>query len=374
MHRLQNRRKVLQRTAAYASAVAVSGVSRSSNAQTLLNTDRPVIAFAYVGPIGQFGWTYSHDLARRNVQRIFEGKVETFYMERIPVGPQSVRAFEHFIEKTRPALVVATTYGFRDAVSVLSQKYPNVRFEHCTGSETAPNVRAYAAKTWESAYLAGALAAHMSRSSKLGVLGSFLMPEVVRNINAFTLGARHVDPRVKVRLRWAESWFDPPLETSLTAALIRDGADVIFTTTNSDGPLRAAEQAGALAFGIDSDMTSVSPGSHLASAVIDWTPYYKKAILDLLNGSWREDSVDWGLSEGIVDLAALSSKVPESVKREVSGLKARLITNQTRVWAGPIRSTGNRLVVGEGDRLSDRSLDSMDWFVDGIDGLKPSQN
>jgi simple sugar transport system substrate-binding protein len=364
MHRI-NRRNVL----AALPALAVGATTSSVAAQPVVR-GAPLMAFAYVGTVGKFGWNYAHERARRHIAAEFRRSIETTSFENVPEGLAAIPYFRRMIEGGAQS-IVATTYGFRDAVLKLASEFPSVRFEHCTGLESRSNVHLYAAKTWESAFLAGALAAEATRSGVLGVLGSVPIPEVIRCINAFTLGAKRLAPDIEVRLRWVEAWWDPELESANTAALVRDGADCIFPTTNSDQPLLTASKLKARAFGVDSDMSEIGGRAHLASAVIDWTPYYRTVARDLTAASQESQPVYWGLETGTVDLAGIASDVRSASRAKIASLKERLITGQDSVWEGPIRSRDGRYVAEEGQRLSAHQVEQMNWLVAGVTGLLP---
>ena len=191
----------------------------------------------------------------------------------------------------------------------------DVKFEHATGYKTAPNLRTYDSRTYEGAYMAGVIAGGMTKTNTLGVVASIPIPEVIRNIDSFTLGAQSVNPKVTTRVVWVNKWFDPPKESEGALALMNDGADVLMQNTDSSAVLQAAEKAGKYAFGWDSDMSKYGPTAHLGSAVINWAPYYKKATKDALDGTWKTGQVWWGVKEGAIDLVSVSPKVPAAVKK-----------------------------------------------------------
>jgi basic membrane protein A len=186
-----------------------------------------------------------------------------------------------------------------------------VKFEHATGYKTAANLRTYDSRTYEGAYMAGVIAGKMTKSNTLGVVGSMPIPEVIRNINSFTLGAQSVNPKVKTKVVWVNSWGNPPKETEAATALINGGADVLFQNTDSSAVLQTAEKMGKRAFGWDSDMTAYGPKAHLGSAIINWGPYYVKAVGDALDGKWSTGQAWWGVKEGAIDMVSVAADVPD---------------------------------------------------------------
>jgi basic membrane protein A len=243
------------------------------------------IAFAYVGPVGDGGWTYAHDNGRKAVQKEFGDKIVTSFVEKVPESADAERVIRDMAAQGNK-LIFGTTFGYMEPMLKVAGDTKDVKFEHATGYKTADNMRTYDSRTYEGAYMAGVIAGKMSKTGTLGVVGSVPIPEVVRNINSFTLGAQSVNPKVKTKVVWVNEWFNPPKETEAATALINGGADVLFQNTDSSAVLQTAEKMGKRAFGWDSDMTAYGPKAHLASAVINWGPYYIKAVGDALDGKW----------------------------------------------------------------------------------------
>ena len=235
------------------------------------------IAFAYVGPVGDGGWTYAHDNGRKAVEKEFGDKVITSFVEKVPESADAERVIRDMAGQGNK-LIFGTTFGYMEPMLKAANDLKDVKFEHATGYKTAENMRTYDSRTYEGAYMAGVIAGKMSKSGTLGVVGSVAIPEVVRNINSFTLGAQSVNPKITTKVVWVNEWFNPPKETEAATALINGGADVLFQNTDSPAVLKTAQEKGKRAFGWDSDMTAYGPKAHLASAVINWTPYYTKAV------------------------------------------------------------------------------------------------
>src|SRR5512136_2802592 len=243
------------------------------------------VGFIYVGPVGDAGWTFAHDLGRKALEAKYGDKVKTTYVEKVAEGPDAERVIRDLVAQGNK-VIFATSFGFGDSMEKVAKDHPEVKFEHATGFKTAPNLRNYEGRFYEDAYLAGVLAGAMTKSNVIGFVGSFPIPEVLRNINAFTLGARSVNPKAKTKVVWVSAWFDPPKETEAAMSLIDQGADVLLQNTDSTAVLQAAEKRGKYAFGWDSDMSAVAPKAHLGSCVLNWGVYYEKAVAEVLAKTW----------------------------------------------------------------------------------------
>jgi simple sugar transport system substrate-binding protein len=220
--------------------------------------------------------------------------------------------------------------------------------------------------------MAGVVAGAMTKSNVLGVVASIPIPEVIRNVDSFTLGAQSVNPKVSTKVVWVNKWFDPPKEGEAAQTLINQGADVLMQNTDSSAVLQTAEKAGKWGFGWDSDMSKYGPGAHLASAVIDWAPYYKKAVKDALEGTWKSGQSWWGVKEGAIDLVSLSDKIPEETKKKVETVKAGLKDGSFVIWKGPISDNAGKEVVKAGESADDKFMLGINFYVKGVQGKVPS--
>lgn len=330
------------------------------------------VAFAYIGPVGDGGWSFAHDQARQKLQAEFGDKIQTSYVESVPEGPDAERVLRDMVGQGNK-LIFGTTFGYMDVMQKLGEEFPDVRFEHATGYKTRDNVRTYDSRTYQGAYLAGIIAGGMSKSGVLGVVGSVPIPEVIRNINSFTLGAQTVNPNIKTRVVWVNEWFSPPKETEAATSLINGGVDVLFQNTDSPAVLKTAEEKGARAFGWDSDMTAYGPKAHLGSAVIDWLPYYSKATKDVLDGTWTTGQSWWGVKEGAVDLVGMAEDVPAELKAKVDAAKAGLKDGSLVLWKGPIVDNAGKTVLEAETVADDKFLTSIDFFVKGVEGQVPGK-
>jgi basic membrane protein A and related proteins len=330
------------------------------------------IAFVYVGPVGDGGWTFAHDNARKAVEAEFGGKVKTSIVESIKEGPDSERVIRDLVQQGNK-MVFATSFGYMEPMLKVAGTSAGTKFEHATGYKTAENLRTYDSRTYEGAYLAGIIAGKMTKTNVLGVVASIQIPEVIRNINSYTLGAQSVNPKIKTKVIWVGDWFAPPKETEAATALINQGADVLMQNTDSSAVLQTAEKMGKMAFGWDSDMTKYGPGAHLASAVINWAPYYKKATKDLLENTWKTEQTWWGVKEGAIDIVSISDKVPADVKAFVEQKKAGLRDGSFSIWKGPIVGQDGKEVLAKDVVADDKFLGGITFYVKGVDSKMPEK-
>ncbi|NBD21585.1 BMP family ABC transporter substrate-binding protein [Aquabacterium fontiphilum] len=367
--------------AAVAAAAALAGcgkkeaepaaASAPSEAPAAATAEPLKIAFAYVGPVGDAGWTFAHDQGRKAIEAEFGNKVVTSYVEKVPEGPEAERVIRDLVGQGN-TLIFGTTFGYMEPMLKVAADNPNVKFEHATGYKTAANMRTYDSRTYEGAYMAGVIAGAMTKSNTLGVVGSIPIPEVIRNINSFTLGAQSVNPNIKTRVVWVNSWFDPPKEAEGAQSLLNQGADVLFQNTDSAAVLQTAEKAGKYAFGWDSDMRLFGPKAHLGSAIINWGPYYVKATRDALEGTWSTGGVWWGVKEGAIDLVSISDAVPADIKAKVETIKAGLKEGTYNIWKGPIVGQDGKEVLAKDVVADDKFLGGINFYVKGVEGSIPS--
>ena len=329
------------------------------------------IAFAYVGPVGDGGWTFAHDNARKALEKEFGDKIVTSFVEKVPEAADAERVFRDMASQGN-TLVFGTTFGYMEPMLKVAADLPNVKFEHATGYKQAPNMRTYDSRTYEGAYMAGVIAGGMTKTNTLGVVGSIPIPEVIRNINSFTLGAQSVNPKITTKVVWVNEWFNPPKETEAAQSLINGGADVLMQNTDSSAVLQTAGKAGKYAFGWDSDMTAYAPAAHLASSIINWAPYYKKATQDALAGTWSGGGGSWwGVKEGAIDIVSISDKVPAEIKAKVETVKAGLKDGSFVIWKGPIVGNDGKEMVAAGTNADDKFMGGINFFVKGVEGKVP---
>ena len=329
------------------------------------------VAFAYVGPVGDGGWTFAHDNGRKEVEKTYGDKVVTSFVEKVPESADAERVIRDMAAQGNK-LIFGTTFGYMEPMLKVAADNKGVNFEHATGYKTADNMRTYDSRTYEGAYMAGVIAGKMSKSGTVGVVGSVPIPEVVRNINSFTLGAQSVNPKIKTKVVWVNEWFNPPKETEAATALINGGADILFQNTDSSAVLQTAEKMGKRAFGWDSDMTAYGPKAHLASAVINWGPYYVKAVGEALEGKWTGGTRSWwGVKEGAIDIVSIAADVPEDTKKKIEEVKAGLRDGSFSIWKGPIMDNTGKVLIAKDTVADDKFLGGLKTYVKGVEGKVP---
>ena len=330
-------------------------------------------AWVYVGPVGDAGWTYAQDLGRKAVEAEYGDKVVTSFVEKVPEGADAERVIRDLAVQGNK-VIFATSFGFMEPMVKVAADFPDVKFEHATGYKTSANMRVYDAKFYEDAFLAGVIAGKMTKTNTLGFVASFPIPEVLRNINAYTLGAQSVNPKVKTKVVWVNTWFDPPKESEAATTLMNGGADVLLQNTDSSAVLQTAEKNGKFAFGWDSDMSAVAPNAHLASCIADWGPYYIKAVKEVMDGSWTTGREVWGVKEGLNKLVKISDKVPADVKEQVEKLTAGLKDGSFAAFTGPLLDNSGKERLPKGEVASQEWLDKVDFYVKGVEGKVPAGN
>jgi simple sugar transport system substrate-binding protein len=331
------------------------------------------VAFAYVGPVGDGGWSFAHDRGRKEMEAALGGKVKTTYVESVPENADAERVLRDLAAQGNQ-VIFGTTFGYMETMMRLAKEFPEVRWEHATGFKSAANLRPYDVRAYEGAYLAGIIAGKMTRTDTLGFVASIAIPEVVRNINAFTLGAQSVNPSVRTKVVWINKWFDPGRESEAAQSLINGGADVLLQNTDSSAPLQVAEKAGKYGFGWDSDMKSYGPKAHLGSSILNWAPYYTKAVRQVLDGSWKVEPNWWGIKEGAVDLVNIADVVPEDVKALVQEKKKAIADGTFRIWKGPMITSDDKEVLSTGAVGDDKFISSIMFYVKGVEGKVPTGN
>ncbi len=327
--------------------------------------DHARAAFVYVGPIGDHGWTYRHDVGRRDVEAALGDRVTTTYVESVSEGPDAERVIRQLAADGND-IVFTTSFGFMNPTIRVAQQFPDVKFEHCTGYQTAPNVAVYNGRFHEGRAVIGTIAGHMSESGIVGYIGSFPIPEVVMGINAFTLAARKINPDIETRVIWVNSWYDPGREAEAAATLIDQGADIISQHTDSPAALQVAEERGVYAFGQASDMQAFAPNAQLTSIIDDWGPYYIERCQAILDGTWETHMVWDGLAKGKVVIAPYNPVIPESVVADAEAVRTGIIDGTVHPFTGPIYDQAGALRVPEGETIGDEILAAMDWYVKGV--------
>lgn len=353
------RRDFVLGTAVTAGALAFAG-PRAFGAEPLK------VGFVYVGPIGDFGWTHAHDVARKAVEAAFGDKVKTTFVENVSEGPDAERVIRQ-LAASGHALIFTTSFGFMNPTIRVAEQFPKVKFEHATGFQRADNVSIYNARFHEGRAVIGTIAGHMSKSGVVGYIGSFPIPEVVMGINALTLAAQKVRPDIRTKVVWVNSWIDPGKEGDAAKALIDQGIDIISQHTDSPAPLQVAERRGVYGFGQAMDMRAFAPRAQLTSIIDDWSSYYIQRVEAILDGTWKSSDIWWGLKEGMVKIAPYGDAVPAEVRKAADTVKEGIIAGTLHPFTGPIKNQAGELKVADGKTMSDEDLLKMDWYVWGVE-------
>ncbi|MEA1971730.1 MAG: BMP family ABC transporter substrate-binding protein [Candidatus Cloacimonadota bacterium] len=353
-------------------AILILGLVASCGTKKAKDKDAEKLTagFVYVGPVEDAGWTKSHDDGRLAMETLdFIG--ETKYVESVPEGAEATRVITELAESGCD-MIFTTSFGYMDPTLEVAAKYPDVKFLHATGYKKSENSTNYMGRMYQSKYLAGIVAAKMSKSGKAGYVAPFPIPEVVRLINAFTLGMQSVNPDATVQVLWTNSWFDPVHEKEAANTMIADGCDVITQGADSAGPQEAAEDAGIYSIGYDSDMAIYAPTAHLTAAVWHWDIYYKDVAKKVNDGTWTNEPIWWGIETGISGLSPYNKAVPQDVRDLVAKTKAEIIANDN-IFTGPLTDNKGELKVKEGEKMSDGDKLSIQWFVAGVKGKVPEK-
>jgi basic membrane protein A len=327
------------------------------------------VGFLYIGPPGDHGWTFQHDEARKFLEENVDG-IETIALDSVPEA-NSGPAIDQLVSQGAN-MIFATSFGYGDTVLQKAEQYPDVTFEHATGLARADNVSTYFVSHWQPAYLLGVIAGQMTTSNKLGYVASFPIPEIIRDVNAYTLGARSVNPDATVQVVFINTWFDPPTEKQAARSLIDSGADVLFGITDSPSVLEeAAEHEAVYASTWNSDMTSFGPSAFLSAIVLTWGPYYVDRVQQAMDGSWESQDY-WGtMGEEVVSLAPYGESVPEDVRAQVDEMVAGFKDGSFQPFVGPVRDQSGVERIAEGEEISFEQFVTWDWFVEGVDGTLP---
>ena len=354
-------------------AIAVAGAAVLSLG--LLGASRAAeplkIAFVYVSPVGDAGWTYQHDIGRKEMAAALGEAVKTSFVESVNEGADAERVIRELAQGGNK-LIFTTSFGFMNPTLKVAQQFPDVDFEHATGYKRAKNVGTYSARFYEARYLTGIVAGKMTKSNVLGYVAAFPIPEVVQGIDAYTLGARSVNPKVQVKVIWTSSWYDPGKEREASDALVAQGADVLTHHTDSTAVVQAAEAKHVWAIAYHSDMTKYGPHAELTAATHHWGQYYIREAKAVLSGTWKSDDVWGGIKDNMVGLAPFNAAVPQEVIGLVDAKKSAIVAGAFYPFQGPINDNDGQLKVPAGTHMSDEEILKLNWYVDGVQGKLPA--
>lgn len=330
------------------------------------------VGFIYVGPVGDHGWTYRHDVGRQAVADHFGDAVETTYVENVAEGADAERVIRQLAAGGHD-IIFTTSFGFMNPTVNVAQQFPDVYFEHATGYIQADNLSTYAARFYEGRMVAGHIAGRMTETNVIGYIASFPIPEVIRGINAFMLAAQAVNPDVTVKVIWANTWYDPGKEADAARALIDQGADMMVQHTDSPAPLQVAQERGIYGFGQASDMVNFAPQAQLTALVDNWDQYYIDRVQAVIDGTWTSTDTWGGMDSGMVELSPFNAEaIPADVLAEAEAMAAAIEAHEVHPFTGPIYNQDGELMIAEGEVAPDEMLLGMDWYVQGIDDQLPN--
>lgn len=324
--------------------------------------------FIYVGPIGDFGWSYQHDQGRLDVEKKLG--VETAYLESVPEGADAERAIERFA-RSGCNIIFTTSFGYMDPTNKIAGKFPDVKFEHATGyKRDHPNVSTYSSKFYEGRYIQGQIAAKVSKTGVAGYIASFPIPEVVRGINAFILGAQSVNPDFSLKVVWVNTWFDPGKESDAAKTLIDQGVDIVTQHTDSTAPMQVAAERGIKAFGQASDMINFGKDTQLTAIIDDWAPYYVERVKAVMDGNWQQQDVWHGMDHGNVVMAPYTN-MADDVAAMAKATEDKITSGELKVFTGPITKQDGSAWLKEGETADIGTLLGMNFYVQGVDDQLP---
>jgi basic membrane protein A len=327
----------------------------------------PRVAFVYLGPPGDAGWTYQHDLGRKYMEE--QLGIKSDVVENVPETADAERIMTDLAKNHD--IIFATSYGYMDYTLNVAKKFPNVKFEHVNGYKTNDNMSIYSGKNYEASYLSGIVAGKMTKAKKIAYLAAFPIPQLVYNINAFTLGVQSVNPDAIVKVVWTNTWYDPTIERQAAISALDDGADVIMAYQDSPAALQVADERGAFVGGNDSDMKKYTPKFYMTNPVWNWGPHYLKAVQAVKDGTWKSEKFYGSLADGTVDLAPFGDNIPEDVQQLVNSNKEKIISGELKLFTGPLYDQTGAEKVAAGKTLTLDEILLMDWFLKGVEGSIP---
>ena len=326
--------------------------------------------FVYIGPTGDHGWTYSHDQGRKALEEQSGGKVTTTFVESVQETADAERVFRDLAQKGHK-VIFGTSFGYMNQMLKVAKAFPKTTFMHATGYKTAPNMGIYDVRTYEGAYMLGVVAGKMSKNNKIGYVASIPIPEVIRNIDAFTIGARSVNPKITTKVIWINSWFDPGKEREAALAHIAQGADILMQNTDSPAVVQTAQEKGVMGFGWDSDMSKFGGKAHLAASVLNWGVVYKKVTDDVQAGTWKNESIWWGVKEGAVNIDNFAADLPADVKKLAEERRDALKAGTLHPFTGPLKDQSGKELLAAGKSYTDADLLKINYYVEGVEGSIP---
>jgi basic membrane protein A len=331
--------------------------------------DKTKVGFIYVGPTGDHGWTYRHDIGRQDVEKHFGDKVETTFIESVKYGPDSERAIRA-MAKSGADIIFATSFGYMEPMLKVAKEFPNVKFEHATGYKQSKNMSSYGLRLYQARHVQGVIAGMMTKTNKICYVGAFPIPEVIREINTYYLGAKSVNPDVDIDIIWVNTWYNPGREADAAKVMIAEGCDMVAQHTDSPAPLQTAEKAGVLGFGQASNQYKFAPKAQLTATIDNWSPYYIQKVQDVMDGTWKSGDYFGHMKDDVVQMAPFTN-MPDDVKAFAQKIKDGITNGKYFAFTGPIKDNTGKLQLKDGEIADDGHLNSMMYYVEGIDAKVP---
>ena len=326
------------------------------------------VGFVYVGPVGDHGWTYRHDIGRQQVEEAFGDKVKTSYVESVKYGPDAERAIR-MLAKSHD-IVFATSFGYMEPMLKVAKEFPNVYFEHATGYKQADNMSSYGLRLYQARHVQGIIAGMMTKTNKICYVAAYPIPEVIREINTYYMGAKKMNPNVDIDIVWANTWYNPSKEADAANVMMAEGCDMVAQHTDSPAPLQAAQQQGKLGFGQASDQYKFAPKAQLTATIDNWGPYYVKKVGQVIAGTWQKENYFGDMDEGAVQMAPFTN-MPDNVKMKAAEIKQAISDGKYFAFTGPIKDNTGKLQLKDGEVADDAHLNTMMYYVEGIDATVP---
>jgi basic membrane protein A and related proteins len=345
-----------------------TGTSPANNSEEKTEAKKEVkVGFLYVGPVGDGGWTFSHDLGRKDLEK--ELGVKTTFKESVKEDKAEVKKVIDGMVDEGYNVIFGTSFGFMDGMEEAAKEYPDVKFFHCSGYKSnTTNFVNYFGRIEQARYLSGIVAGMKTTTNKIGYVAAFEIPEVIRGINSFTLGVRSVKPDAVIKVNWTHTWYDPATEKEAAKALLDQGVDIIAQHQDTAGPQQAAQEKGVFSIGYNTDMKDVAPKAYMTAPIWNWGPYYIKQVKAISEGTWKAENYWNGMEDGIVELADLTDIAPEGAKEAVEKAKADILSGKNKIFVGPLKDQTGAEKVPAGKVMTDEEWLNYDWFVEGVEG------
>ena len=334
------------------------------------NAGDPVkVGFVYVGPVGDHGWTYRHDIGRQQVEEALGDQVETSYIESVAYGPEAERVFREMAQTHD--IVFGTSFGYMEPMLKVAKEFPDVKFEHATGYKQSENLASYGLRLYQARHVQGVIAGMMTQTNKICYVAAYPIPEVIREINTYYLGAKKMNPDVEILITWVNTWYDPVKEAQAAEVMMAQGCDMVAQHTDSPAPLQSAEKQGKLGFWQASDQFNFAPSAQLTATIDNWGPYYIRKVKSVVDGNWETGDYLGHINEGAVQMAPFTI-MPAFVEEVAQEMKDAISEGDYFAFTGPIYDNEGNLQLADGEVADDAHLNQMMYYVEGIDAKVPN--